>query len=266
MERQTVSLLTPCTRRRGCAFALVLALALVPSTGVIAQDLGPLVTAATRDPHRPATDIGLDKSRKGPEVLAFSGIRPGWRVIDLMQGAGYYTRLFIAAAGPQGKAYAWSPDEFVASKKELYGDSLEAMSKEYGDRLTALRTPFETFAPPANLDLVFTSQNYHDLLVPKRAPGTADRLNRQIFAALKPGGVYLIIDHVAKPGDITAPNRVHRIDPAVLRAQVEAAGFVFDGESDALRNPSDDLDKMVMDPSVRGKTDQLIYRFRKPAR
>ncbi|CAN5170567.1 class I SAM-dependent methyltransferase [soil metagenome] len=251
----------------GGLLALALALALGSAGLAVAAPpvtLKPYLAAAVVDPHRPASDVALDATRRGPEILAFSGIQPGWRAIDLMQGAGYYTRLFIAAAGPKGKVYAWSPDEFVAVKKALYGDSLEALTKEYAGRLTPLRSTFDAINLPDRLDLVFTSQNYHDMHLTKYPAGLADQMNRAVFKALRPGGVYLVVDHVGNAGDATAPNRVHRIDPAFLRREVEAAGFVFDGESDALRNPADDHTKGVFDPTLRGRTDQLIYRFRKP--
>lgn len=222
------------------------------------------LAAAVSDPARPASDVALDGQRRGPEILAFIDVKPGWKVGDLMQGAGYFTRLWVAAAGKTGHVYAWSPPEFVAAKKELYGDSLDLLVKEYPGQVSPLRMTFRDLLFPEPLDMAFTSQNYHDLHMAKLPADTAAKLNAAVFAALKPGGIYVVVDHVANAGDLKSPDSVHRGDPAVMRRELEAAGFVFDGESNALRNPADDHTRHVFDPSIRGHTDQVIYRFRKP--
>ena len=127
-----------------------------------------------------------------------------------------------------------------------------------------MSSAFEDLAFPEKLDLIFTSQNYHDLHMSKFPADLAERMNRKVFDALKPGGIYIVVDHVADPSTVNAPNTVHRIDQAVLRREIEAAGFRYDGESTALRKPADDHTLMVMNPAIRGKTDQIIFRFRKP--
>jgi predicted methyltransferase len=115
------------------------------------------------------------------------------------------------------------------------------------------------------VDLVFTCQNYHDYHDPFMGPVDMVAFDKQVFAALKPGGLFVVIDHVAPAGSgISDTNTLHRIDPAVVKKEVEAAGFVFAGESDALRNPKDPHTIAVFDKSIRGHTDQFIYRFRKP--
>jgi predicted methyltransferase len=114
--------------------------------------------------------------------------------------------------------------------------------------------------------MVWTSQNYHDY--PDEFMGRIDpaQLNRAVFAMLKPGGTYFIVDHAAEPGSgMRDTERFHRIDPATVRAQVEAAGFEYVGSSDALRNPADSHAVAVFDPTIRGHTDQFVMRFRKPA-
>ena len=114
---------------------------------------------------------------------------------------------------------------------------------------------------------MFTSQNYHDY--PDSFMGKVDpvMLDQQAFAALKPGGLFVVIDHVAPAGaGMQDTETLHRIDPAIVRKQVESVGFVFDGESKALRNPADPHNIKVFDPSIRGHTDQFMYRFRKPAK
>jgi predicted methyltransferase len=130
-----------------------------------------------------------------------------------------------------------------------------------------LTQPAAKLSAPQPVDLVFTSQNYHDY--PDAFMGKVDPavLDKQVFDVLKPGGLYVVIDHVADAGSgMRDTDTLHRIDPAIVKKQVEAAGFVFDGESDALRNPMDTHTLKVFDKSIRGHTDQFIYRFRKPAR
>ena len=245
------------------AAACALAMTLAASPGV-ASAAGPTVAAVIADPSRPASDVATDANRKPAALLTLAAIQPGSKMADLMQGSGYFTRLFLAAAGPKGHVYDWSPPEFIMVKKALYGDSLDQLVKEFPDRVTPLRSTFDTLSFPEPLDLVFQSQNYHDLHITRLPADTAAKVNAAAFKALKRGGVYIIIDHVANAGDATAPDRVHRGDPAAMRKEVEAAGFRFDGESDGLRNPADDHSKHVFDPSIRGHTDQVIYRFRKP--
>lgn len=219
---------------------------------------------AVADPRRPAEDVALDEQRQGAAVLDLSDIQPGWKIADIMQGAGYFTRLFIAKTGPAGKVYAWSPDEFMQAKPALYGDSLDILQRAYPNDIVTMRSAFDDLVFPEKLDMIFTSQNYHDLHLKVLPPGLAAAMNTKVFDSLKPGGIYVVIDHVANPDTADAPNTVHRIDPAVLRREIEAAGFVYDGESTALRKPADDHTLMVMNPAIRGKTDQIIYRFRKP--
>ena len=246
--------------------ALVLATVIGAAACATAPPAPPPITTtqAIADPRRPAEDIALDAQRQGAAVLDLANIQPGWKVADIMQGAGYFTRLFIAKTGETGKVYAWSPDEFMKAKPVLYGDSLDILQKAYPTQIVTMRSAFEDLAFPEKLDMIFTSQNYHDLHLNKFPAELAEHMNRKVFDSLKPGGIYVVIDHVANPDTADAPNTVHRIDPAVLRREIEVAGFVFDGDSSALRKPADDHTLMVMNPAIRGKTDQIIYRFRKP--
>lgn len=118
---------------------------------------------------------------------------------------------------------------------------------------------------PRRLDVIWTAQNYHDLHDAFMGPADVAALNKAFFRALKPGGVYLVIDHVAESGSgVRDTESLHRIDPLRLRTEIEAAGFIFEAHSDALRNPGDDHSLSVFDPKVRGHTDQIVYRFRKP--
>ncbi len=119
---------------------------------------------------------------------------------------------------------------------------------------------------PDGLDAVFIRQNYHDLHVKFMGPADVPAFNRKVFAALKPGGVFVVLDHVAAPGTdlATATNRLHRIDPAVVKQEVEAAGFRLDGESSILANPADPRTAKAFDQTIRGKTDQFILKFTRP--
>jgi predicted methyltransferase len=245
----------------------MLALACLAFSGVAqaADAPSPKVAAALAAPLRPETDKAQDANRRGGAILEFINIKPGWKVGDLMQGSGYFTRLFAASVGPKGHIYSWSPPEFIDIKKALYGDSLDVLSHDYPGLLTPMRMKVEDLTFPEPLDMIFTSQNYHDLHVQRFFPvERATTINAIAFKALKHGGAYVIVDHVAQTGDVGAPDRVHRIDPAILRKEVESAGFKFDGESSALRNPADDHSVGVMNQAIRGHTDQIIYRFRKP--
>ena len=118
---------------------------------------------------------------------------------------------------------------------------------------------------PQGLDVVFIRQNYHDLYDKFMGPADVVAFDRQVYAALKPGGVYVVLDHAAATGSgIGATETLHRIDPDRVKADALAAGFKFDGESKILANPADDHTKNVFDPAIRGHTDQFLFRFRKP--
>jgi predicted methyltransferase len=120
---------------------------------------------------------------------------------------------------------------------------------------------------PQKADVIWTSQNYHDFHDSFFGPADLVGVNKAIYDALKPGGVYVVLDHVAQAGSgLRDTETLHRIDPATVKKEVLAAGFIFEGEDNSLRNPADPHTKNVFDPSIRGKTDQFIYKFRKPAR
>jgi predicted methyltransferase len=230
----------------------------------LAQSTSSAINTALSDPARKA-DVVNDARRKAADVIAFSEIKPGSRVLELIPGGGYFTRAFSAVVGPKGHVYAVFP---VAYEKVEPGfaDKLREVAKQppYGN-IEVLLQPADKLSVPTPVDMVFTSQNYHDY--PDKFMGNVDPavLNKQVFAALRPGGLFVIIDHVAEAGSgMRDTDTLHRIDPAIVKQQVEAAGFIFDGESNALRNPADTHAKPVFDKSIRGQTDQFIYRFRKP--
>lgn len=224
----------------------------------------PNIAAAVADPARPDADRARDADRFPAEMLAFAGIRPGMRVADLVPGQGYFTRLFSVAVGPGGHVYAYVPDELTKLAKRPPAVNAIAADPHYKNVSVILRT-LPLFGAPEKLDVVWTSQNYHDMHDEFMGPADLAVVNKAVFRALKPGGVYIVLDHAAAPGSGLANTEdLHRIDPAQVRKEVEAAGFIFEGESTILRNPADDHTKKVFDPSIRGHTDQFVYKFRKP--
>jgi predicted methyltransferase len=201
---------------------------------------------------------------KGPEVLKFIGVKKGDRVADLF--AGRFTTAFAAAVGRKGRVYAVMPAEAIKIHPEITG-LLAARAKDPAYANVEFSTaPVNDMVLPGGLDAVFIRQNYHDLHVRFMGPADVPAFNRKVFAALKPGGAYVVLDHVAAAGSdvTTVANRLHRIDPATVKAEVEAAGFKFDGESAVLANPADAHDRMVLEPAILGHTDQFLLRFRKP--
>ena len=221
------------------------------------------IVAAIADARRPDTDRERDASRHPAETLAFAGIEEGDKVGEIFPGGGYFTRLFAVAVGENGRVYPTIRVDGVAGEYEL---PVLPIAAEYSNAVMA-RTPYDALAYPEPLDVIFTAQNYHDMPLTAYNLGDRARMNATVFAALKPGGVYVIIDHAANAGaaiETDAETAIHRIDPAVVRAEVEAAGFVFDGESDVLGNAADPHMASVFDPSIRGRTDQFMMRFRKP--
>ena len=222
------------------------------------------VTAAINDPERKA-DLTNDARRKIADVMAFAQVKPGQLVLELIPGSGYWTRVFSAIVGSKGYVTLVWPDEYAKEDAtDVAGSRTLATQPHYGN-VIVLTQPAARLSAPQPVDLVFTSQNYHDY--PDAFMGKVDPavLNKQVFNVLKPGGLYVIIDHVAEAGSgLRDTDTLHRIDPAIVKTQVVAAGFVFDGESVVLRNPADPHTVKVFDKSIRGHTDQFIYRFRKP--
>lgn len=241
-------------------------LAVATGAGAIAATphLPANIAAAAADPAR-AKQAAQDGARHGPEILAFAGVRAGARVIDLIPGGGYWTRLFSKAVGPAGHVYGIWPAEYVKVDGEETGPYAALTKEPAYANVTVIDQPAAVLAAPEKVDLVFTAQNYHDYFDKFMGPVDAMTLNKAVFAALRPGGTYLVIDHVAAAGSgHRDTDTLHRIDPASVKAEVIAAGFRFVGASPLLANPADDHTKLVFDKAIRGHTDQFIYKFRKP--
>jgi predicted methyltransferase len=250
--------------------SVTLAAAAAIATATIAAAAEPsvpsYVTQAIANPSRPDADRQRDPDRKPAETIAFSKMRPGWKVADIIPGTGYYDRIFASVVGPKGHVYSFYPAELKNVRKDLAlpPDGTSPFLGAAND--TAIVKPVNDFAAPEPLDLVWLSDNYHDLHDPFFAPADLAQVNRAVFRALKPGGIYLIIDHAAPAGSGFADtNTLHRIDKAAVVSEVEAAGFKLIGESKALANPADDHTLRIFDPAIRGHTDQFALEFRKPA-
>ncbi len=222
------------------------------------------VTRAINDPAR-AADRKDDARRQMAAVMTFTGVKPGDKVLELVPGSGYWTRVFSQIVGPKGHVYTVWPEQMMKFSAKSFAKWQDLVKTPHYANVSLLKEPAAKLTVPQKVDVVFTAQNYHDYHDPFMGPVDMKKFDREVYDALKPGGVFVVIDHIAPAGSGTSDtNTLHRIDPAVVRKEVESAGFVFDGSSDALLNPNDPLDIKVFDPSIRGHTSQFIYRFRKP--
>jgi predicted methyltransferase len=229
-----------------------------------ADSTADVITAAVADPARPEGDRSRDVARKPIESLQFSGVKPGDVVADFNANAGYFTRLFADVVGSRGQVYAIEPVEIQQYIAKPTAE-LQGYAANHPNIKVSVATALDSLHLPRKLDLFWISQNYHDLHNTYFGPVDIAAFNKAVFDALKPGGSYIVLDHRAAPGapaDVT--QTLHRIDPATVRREVEAAGFVFDSESRILENPSDPRTIEVFDKSIQGHTDQFILKFRKP--
>lgn len=222
------------------------------------------VAAAVADAGRQADNRKQDEGRHPADVLAFAAVKPGSTVADLLAGGGYYSEMLADLVGPKGSVIAMNSPGF--HKEEKWA----ALTKAHPNLLPMVRPVNSMTLAPKSVDMIFTHLVYHDLYWEsekyKFPRVDVDAMVANWFAALRPGGTVVVVDHAGPGGDTRAlVDKLHRIDPAKVRADMERAGFVFDGESDALRMKDDDHSKNVFDPAIRGKTDRFMMRFRKPA-
>jgi predicted methyltransferase len=247
------------TRILIAAFSIALAVAAAPAAPAAVPDY---IAKAVADPSRPADDRKFDERRKPAEILAYANVKPGETVGEFLPGGGYYTRLLSDVVGPQGKVYAletttWGKGNIEATKA--------ALGEPGRGNVKLDLAPLGTFHLPAKVDLFWTTNNYHDLHIPKYANVDMTRFNKLVFDSLKPGGVYFIVDHAAAPGSGASDSpKLHRIEKATVIKEVTAAGFKLVGDNDLLRNPADDHTKTVFTPALRFKTDQFILKFARP--
>jgi predicted methyltransferase len=242
-------------RMLGGALAVVL---LVAAGGALAGSKRIDLAPALADPSRPEADRARDADRKPAELIAFSGLRSGDKVAELAPGRGYFTRLLGAAAGPKGHVYA------LASNPHA---DLVAVAAGHPNVSVVTAAP-GTVPVPAPVDIVWTTLNYHDFKNVRVGEGDgAAAVNAAAFRALKPGGIYFIVDHQTAAGaGASQTSTLHRVEVSVVKREVEAAGFRLEAESPLLRHPGDDHSQRVQESGIRGKTDQFVLRFRKPKR
>lgn len=208
------------------------------------------VVAAVADAGRPDADKAVDALRKPAETIEFAGVKPGDKVAELAPGAGYFTRILAKTVGDSGKVYTYGGRPALPTNPPVAAN------------VTPVAGTNADFAVPEPVDVVWTSRNYHDF---QNAMPDMSGYNKKVFAALKPGGTYFILDHAAAADaadDVTT--KLHRSKEATVRAQVEAAGFRFVASSDILRNPADNGTERVQEQDVRGKTNQYLIKFVKP--
>lgn len=244
----------------GVALAMTTGAIAVGAVRAEAQKITPAVYRALADPAR-VDQQRDDARRKAASVLTFSGVKPGNVVVDYLPGAGYWTRILTGLVGPRGHVYAIWP----AAGAKYAEKSLPALQARGLKNVTAEVQATDLPTSPKPVDVFWTVQNYHDIANNGGGAPALRAFDTAVFGLLKKGGTYVVIDHADAPGSgLGGTETRHRIDPAVVRAQVEAAGFKFVGESTVLRNPSDDHSKPVFDPAIRGMTDQFVYKFKKP--
>jgi predicted methyltransferase len=255
------------TRRR---FHIVTSTLILSAVGVTigqapaANSTASFIASAVADSERPEGDRKRDAARKPAESLQFSGIRPGDVVGDYNARGGYFTRLFANVVGTRGHVYAVEP---VETLQYVRGDAdgLQTYVLHQPNVTILIATALEGLRFPRKLDLFWISQNYHDLYNKNFGPVDIAAFNKAVLDALKPGGIYIVLDHSAATGaSANVTETLDRIDPATVRRDVEAAGFQFVGESTILANPADSRSVNVFDSSIQGNTDQFILKFRKP--
>lgn len=218
---------------------------------------------ATAD-TRLARDTAIDADLHGPEVAAFVGAKPGETVVDLIPGRGYWTRTFARIVGSTGHVYGVWPKSYADRNAAQVRSYAQMLATPAFANATAL---IQTGAPttPARANVIFTANDYHSYAGGEFAPVDAAQLNKAVFDALKPGGTYVVIDHVASSAmDAKAAAALSRVDPALVRKQVTGAGFTFVGESRLLASADDDHSLSAYAPTVRGHSDQFILKFAKP--
>ncbi len=245
---------------------LLAVVALMASSAIVLAAPTAKMKAAVADAGRPAADTARDENRKPADMLAFAGIGPGKVVVDMLPGGGYFTRIFAKAVEPGGRVYAYFGSQYDARLKTQNKDpdnqfaDLKAIYKNLG----VIHGPLPQFVTPQAVDVVWTSQNYHDMHN-KQYAMDVNEVNKAIYKSLKPGGYYVIIDHKAADSagdDVT--EALHRIKESTVKQEVEAAGFKLVAESKDLNYSSDDGTKRVFEADVKGKTNQFMLKFQKP--
>jgi predicted methyltransferase len=225
------------------------------------------IAEALASPARLESDRARDALRRPDQVLAFFGIGPGMKVLDLFSGGGYYTEIVSRVVGPEGQVVAHNNAAYLAFAAEELASRYADQRLGNVERLTAEAADLKL--PEASFDAALAILTWHDFYYVDADNGwppiDEPSLTGRLCAALKPGAVLGVIDHVAVAGaDVRESSQnLHRIDPERIKADLADSCFEFEGEINVLRNPADDYGKPMFDPAVRGRTDRVVYRFRR---
>jgi predicted methyltransferase len=238
----------------------------VLSLPALAGDADP-IAASLASEGRLAGDLALDEKRQPDKVLAFFGIEPGMTVFELFAGGGYYSEILSGVVGEEGEVWSQNNAAYIAYTQAEIDRRFKPGRLANVKRVRAENNELDL--PDKTFDAALFVLAYHDVYYIDEKNGwpriDGPVMLAEIFKAMKPGAVLGIVDHVAAPGSpAETGGTLHRIDPALLRRDIEAAGFVFEAESDVLRNPDDDHTLPMNNPAVRRQTDRVVYRFRAP--
>ena len=251
---------------RSAALALALASASLGAAAAAPKTTA-VAAAVANSAVRTADNVKLDESRKPAEVLAFLGLKPGMQVLDPFGLNKYWAEITAPAVGAKGHVTVWEPDQFLKPEDRASFEAFAAKQKN----VSLINSPFEAPNFPArSYDFALINLDYHDVYWESEKYGIKrmepDAWLKTLYAAMKPGAVVGVIDHAAAAGSDprTSVEKMHRIDPAVVKADFARAGFKLEGTSDLLANAADDHSLLVFDPKIRGKTDRFIMKFRKP--
>jgi predicted methyltransferase len=243
----------------GAGFTAEPAAATPPKPYVIQGTVPKYVRDAVESKERTPAMTSRDADRKPAELLALSGVKPGDRVVEFASFGQYFTTLLSPIVGEKGLIYMY---DLPYTEARAGAASRDFVAKHPNSRFEVV--DYNDIKLPQNVDIVFNVLYYHDLSINKTDVAV---LNKKVLDSLKPGGVYFIVDHNARPGSgRTDTDKLHRIDPEVIKQEVTAAGFELVEESKLLANPEDDHSWMVFAPGKRGTTDQVVLKFRKPAK
>jgi predicted methyltransferase len=246
----------PCCLMTACLTIAALLSACLAMTAATAQDRAPDYAAIVAAPDRTEADMQTDKRRDPVKLLAFTGVHPGMKVLDMGAGGGYSTELMARAVAPSGVVYGQNPADIGERAKTRFEARLNTPG---GKNIVSLARPFDD--PLRDLDLITFLFFYHDTTY---MPVDRAEMNRKLYAALKPGGMLVIADHSAKPGAGTSVGKsLHRIEESALRREVEAAGFKLVAEGDFWRHPEDERDFSIQPPSGKA-VDEFVLKFQKP--
>lgn len=244
---------------------LMLALLAAP---VEAKPVQPLanVAAAAASPTRGADNVKLDEGRKPAQLLRFLGLRQGVQVLDMFGANKYWAEIVAPAIGPKGHVTVWNPTQFLNDERRKAFEEFAARQKN----VSLISSPFETpDLPKAAFDFALINLDYHDVYW-ESSERKISRMDpaawlKRLNAAMKPGATVGVVDHIASPGGDTRAvvEKLHRIDPAVIKRDFRNAGFVLVATSAMYRNPADDHSLLVFDQKIRGKTDRVVLKFRK---